>query len=270
MLTTWKESYDQPRQHIEKQRHYFANKGPSNQGYGFPISHVGMWELDYKESWALKNWCFWTVVLEKTLESPLDSKEIQPVYPKDQPWVFIRRTDVEAETPILWLPDAKRWLIWKDPDAGKDWRREEKGMTKDEIVGWHHQLNGHEWVNSRSWWWTGRPGVLWFMGLKELDMTEPLNWTEPMDDYFSLLIGKWEFSTFSCPGLSSVHTEGELIGQTASLYLTFWEMAKLFSRVTARFSLPPAMYEGSNFPTLLSSLSFSVFLITAILTAVKQ
>ena len=103
-----------------------------------------MWELDYKESWAQKNWCFWTVVLEKTLESPLNCKEIQPVHPKgDQSWVFIGRTDVEAETPILSPPDAKSWLIWKDPDAGKDWGKEEKGTTKDEMVGWHHRLNGH-------------------------------------------------------------------------------------------------------------------------------
>ena len=104
-----------------------------------------MWELDYKESWAPKNLCFWTVVLEKTLESPLDCKEIQPVHPKgDQCWVFIGRAEVEAETPILWPSDAKNWLIWKDPDAGKDWGQEEKGMTEDEIVGWHLQLNGLE------------------------------------------------------------------------------------------------------------------------------
>ena len=111
---------------ILKSRHYFANKGPSSQSYGFSRSYVWMWELDYKESWAPKNGCFWTVVLEKTLESPLDCKEIQPVHPKgDQSWVFIGRTDVEAEALILWLPDAKRWLIWKDPDSGKDWRQEE-------------------------------------------------------------------------------------------------------------------------------------------------
>ena len=144
MHTPWKESYDQPRQHIEKQRHYFANKGPSSQGYGFSSSHVRMWVFDYKESWAPKNWCFWTVVLEKTLERPLNCKEIQPVHPKgDQSWVFIGRTDAEAETLILWPPDTKRWLIWKDP-AGKDWGQEEKRMTEDEMVGWHHQLNGHE------------------------------------------------------------------------------------------------------------------------------
>ena len=144
-LTPWKNSYDQPRQHIKKQRHYFANKGPSSQGYSFSSSHIWMWELDYKENWAPKNWCFWTVVLEKTLESPLDCKEIQPVHPKgNQSWIFIGRADAEAETPVLWPPDAKNWLTGKDPDAGKDRRREEKGTTEDEMVGWHHQLNGHE------------------------------------------------------------------------------------------------------------------------------
>ena len=145
LLTPWKESYDQSRRHIKKQRRYFANKGPSSQGYGFSSSRVWMWELDYKEGWVLKNWCFWTVVLEKTLESHLDCKEIQPVHPKGaQSWVFIGRTDVEAETPILWPPDVKSWLLGKDPDAGKDWRQEEKWMTEDEMAGWHHQLNGHE------------------------------------------------------------------------------------------------------------------------------
>ena len=125
---------DQPRQHIKKQRHYLANKGPSSQSYGFSSGHVWMWDLDYKESWVPKNWCFWTVVLEKTLESPLDSKEIQPVHSKgNQSWIFIGRTD--AETPILWPPDVKNWLIGKDPDDGKDWRQEERGMTEDEMVG---------------------------------------------------------------------------------------------------------------------------------------
>ena len=130
--------------HIKKQRHYFANKGPSSQGYGFSSGHVWMWELDYKESLAPKNWSFWTVVLEKTLESPLDCKEIQPVHPKgDQSWVFIGRTDADTETPILWPPDAKNWLIRNDPDAGKNWGQEKKGMTEDEMVGWHHQIDGH-------------------------------------------------------------------------------------------------------------------------------
>ena len=147
MFTPWKESYDQPRQHIKKQRHYFGNKGLSSQSYGFSIGHVWMWELDYKESWAPKNWCFWTVVLEKTLESPLDCKEIQPVRPKGNlSWVFIGRTAVKAETTVFWPPDVKRWLIWKDPDAGKDWWQEEKGTTEDEMVRWHHWLNGHEFV----------------------------------------------------------------------------------------------------------------------------
>ena len=163
----------------KKQRHYFSSKGPSSPGCGFSSSHVWRWELDYRESWVPKNWCFWTVVLEKTLESPLDCKDIQPVHPKgDQSLVFIGRTDVEAESPVLWPPAAKSWLIWKDPDAGKDWRWEEKGMTEDEMVGWHHRLNGHEFG------WT--PGVgdgqgslaccgPW--GCKELDMTEQPNWT---------------------------------------------------------------------------------------------
>ena len=158
MLALWKKIYDQPRQHIKNHRHYFANKNPSSQRYGFSSSHVRMWELDYKESWALKNWCFWTVVSKKTLESPLDCKEIKLAHPKgNRSWIFNGRTD--TETPILWLPDVKNWLIGKDPDAGKDWRQE-KGTTEDEMVGWHHWLNGHEWVNSGSWWQTGRPGVL--------------------------------------------------------------------------------------------------------------
>ena len=145
LLTPGGKSYDQPREHIEKQRHYFASRGPSSQGYGFPSSHVWVWELYYKESWAPKNWCFCTMVLEKTFESPLDCKEIQPVLHKgNQSWIFFGRTDAEAETPIILPPDAKSWLIGKDPDAGKHWSREEKGMTEDEMVGWHHWLNGHE------------------------------------------------------------------------------------------------------------------------------
>ena len=145
--SSFKESYDQPRQHIKKQKHYFVNKDLSSQGYGFSSSHVWMWELDYKESWAMKNWPFWIVVLEKTLESPLDWKEIQPVHHKeDQSWVFIGRIDVEAETPVLWPPDAESWLIWKDSDAGKDWSREKKGTTEDEMVGCHHSLNRHDFV----------------------------------------------------------------------------------------------------------------------------
>ena len=157
----------------------FANKCPSSQSYGFSSDHVWMWELDYKESWALKNWCFWTVVLAKTLESPLDCKEIQPVNPKgNQSWMFIGRTDAEAETPILWSPDAKNWLIGKDPDAGKDWRQEEMGTTEDEMVGWHHQLNGHEFE------WTpgvgdGQGGLVCCSSRGcRVGRTEWLNWTE--------------------------------------------------------------------------------------------
>ena len=164
---------------IFKSRHYFANKGPSSQRYGFSSSHIWMWELDYKQSWALKNWCFWIVVLEKTLESPLDCKEIQPVHSKgDQSWVFIGRTDAEAETPILGPPHAKSWLIGKDSDAGRDWGQEEKGTTEDEMAGWHHRLNGREFG------WTpgvgdGQGGLVCCdsRGCKKSDATE-LNWTE--------------------------------------------------------------------------------------------
>ena len=133
-LASWKESYGKPRQHIKNQRHHLADKGPSSQSYSFPSSH--------KESRVPKNWCFWTVVMEKTLESPLDNKEIKPANPKgNQPWIFIGRT--EAEAPILWLPDASSKIIGKDPDAGRYWRQK-KGTTENEMVGWHHRLNGHE------------------------------------------------------------------------------------------------------------------------------
>ena len=145
-LTPWKKSYDQPRQHIKKRRHYFANKGPSSQGYGFYSGHVSMWKLDYKENWALKNWCFWNVMLENTLESPLDCKGIKLINPKgDQSWVFIGRTDTEAETPIFWPPDGNHWLvIRKDSNAGKDFRQKAKGTTEDEMVGWYHWVYGYE------------------------------------------------------------------------------------------------------------------------------
>ena len=142
MLAPWKKSYGQL---IKKQRHYFANKGPSSQNYGFSSSHVCMWELDHKESWVLKNWCFRIVVLEKIPESPVDCKEIQPVHPKgNESWIFSGRTDAEAEVPILWPLDAKNWFLGKDPSAGKDWKKEEKRAVENKMIGWHHQLNGHE------------------------------------------------------------------------------------------------------------------------------
>ena len=144
-----------------------------------------MWELDHKESWAPKNWCFWTMVLEKTLESPLDCKEIQPVHPKgNQSWIFIGRTDAEAETPILWPPDAKNWLIGKNPDAVKDWRQEEKGTREDEMIGSYHQLNGHEFEQA-SGVGDGQGSLACYSprGQKESDMTEWLNWTELIRQY---------------------------------------------------------------------------------------
>ena len=179
MLSPWKKSYDQPRQHIKKQRHYFVNKGPSSQGYGFSSSHILMWELNYKESWVPKNWCFWAVVLEKTLESSLDCKEIQPVHPKgNQSWIFIGRTDAETETPILWPPDAKNSLL-KRPWCWERLKAEGEGDDRG-WDGWMASLTqwAWVWVNSGSWWWTGRPGVLWFMGSQRVrhNWVTELNW----------------------------------------------------------------------------------------------
>ena len=164
---------------FKKQRHHFANKGLDSHSYGFSSSHVRMWELDHEEGWMPNNWCFWTVMLEKTLESPLDSKEIQPVHPKGyQSWIFTGRTDAETEDPTLWPPDAKNWLIWKDPDAGKDWRQEEKGTTEDEMVRWHHQLDGHEFEQALEVGdGQGSLACCSPWGHKELDTTERLSWT---------------------------------------------------------------------------------------------
>ena len=177
------------RQHSKKQRYYFAEKALSSLSY-FSSGHVWMWELDYKESWTLKNWCFWTVVLEKILESPSDCKEIQPVYPKgDQSWVFFGRTDAKAETPVLWPPHAKSWLIGKDHDAGRDWGQEVNGTTEDEMAGWHHWLDAHkfEWTPGVG---DGQGGLaccdLW--GHKKSDMTECLNWTELRSHLLILLL----------------------------------------------------------------------------------
>ena len=165
---------------ISKSRHCFANKSLSSQSYGFSSSHVQMWELSHKESWVLNNWCFWTMVLEKTLESSLDCKEIQPVNPKgNQSWIFIGKSDAEVETPILWSPDVKNWLIGKDPDAGKYWRQDKKGTSQDEMVGWHHGLDEHEFEKASG---VGdRQGGLaccspW--GHKELDTTKWVDWTD--------------------------------------------------------------------------------------------
>ena len=176
MLAPWKKCCDKTRPCIKNQRLHFAIKGLSSQSYGFSSSHVWIWELDHKEGWVPKNRCFWTVVLEKTLESPLDCKEIKPINPKGNHfWIFTGRTDAEAETPIFWPPDAKNWLIKKDPD----WRWKEKGTIEDEMVGWYHWLNGHEFEQALGVG-DGQGSLVccspW--GLKESNTTERLDWTE--------------------------------------------------------------------------------------------
>ena len=180
-LVPWKKSYDQPRQSIKKQRHYFSNKGPSSQNFGFSSSHVWIWELDRKESWAPKNWCFWIVVLEKTHESPLDCKEIKPINPKgNQSWICIGRTDAEAKTPLLWPPDVKNWFTRKDLMLGKI---EGRGEGDDRgWDGWMASLTQWTWVwvNSRIWWWTEKPSVLQSIGSQRVrhDWVTELNWTD--------------------------------------------------------------------------------------------
>ena len=171
-------------------KYNYKYKSPSSQNCGFVSGHVWMWELDNKESWAPKNWCFWTVVLEKTLESPLDSKEIQPVHPKgNQSWIFIGQTDAEAETPILWPPDVKNRLTGKDLDAGKDWRQEEKGTTKDEMVGWHHRLNEDESEQALGVGdGQGSLACCSSWGRKESDTTKWLNWNELIIILITLII----------------------------------------------------------------------------------
>ena len=167
---------------IKKQRYHFANKGPYSQSYGFSSSHVQIWELDHKEGWIPMNWCFQTVVLEKTLESPLDCKEIKPVNPKgNQTWVFTGRTDAKTEALILWPLDAKSWLTGKDPDAGKDWGQEEKGMT-EEMAGWHHQLKGHEFEHT---WNTGMPCSPWMVAKS---WTQLSNWITKLQPYSSMYL----------------------------------------------------------------------------------
>jgi len=174
-LTPWKESYDQPRQHIQKQKYYFANKGPSSQRYSFSSGHVWMWELDSEESWVLKNWCFWTVVLEKTLESPLDCKEIQPVHPKgDQSWVFIGRLILKLKLQYFGHIMQRVDSLEKTLMLGGIGGRRRRGWQR---MRW---LDGTwVWVDSRNWWWTGRPGVLWFMGSQRVRQncaTELTDW----------------------------------------------------------------------------------------------
>ena len=225
-LAPCKERYDKPKHHVLKSRDItLLTKVHIVKAMFFPNSYIQLWELDHKEGWALKNWCFQTVVLKKTLESPLDSNKIKPIKPKgNQSWIFIGRTDAEAETPILWPPDAKSELSRKDLDAGKDWRQEERGITEDETVGWHHWLNGHEFEQT--------PGdgegqgnlACWSpWGCKELDTTEWLNWTEPEDSLLNFIpvkmflkLTKYNHLPFLCLSLLFPHfpllSPTELVG----------------------------------------------------------
>ena len=190
-----------------------------------------MWELDYKENWVPKNWCFWTVVLEKTLESPLDCREIQPIHPKgNQSWIFIGRTDAVAETPIIQLPDAKNWLIWINPEAGKDWRWE-KGTTENEMVGQHLRLNGHDfWVVSGSWWWTGRPGVLQSMGSQRVrhNWVTELNWTEPLNFLVSIWL-KRLFASFHTQSIIAFKAKLNLLWTAYSWIMWFYLFSNFLS-----------------------------------------
>ena len=231
MLALWKKSYDQPRQHIQKQRHYFVNKGPSSQGYGFSSGHVWMWELDCEESWAPKKWSFWTVVLEKTPEGPLDCKEIQPVhYEGDQSWDFFGRNDAKAETPVLWPPHVKSWLIGKDSDSWRDWGQEEKGEGDDR--GWDGWMALPTWwtwvkVNSGCWWWTRRPGVLWFMGSQRVghNWATELNWT---DNHFNVSYSSFFWSPTHILKLSLIVCLRTLMCLPIRMQVT-WELVTCFS-----------------------------------------
>ena len=243
----WEKSCDQPRQHIKKQRHYFAYKCPYSPSYGFSSSHVQMWEVGHKEGWALKNWCFWTVVLVKTPEIPLDSKEIKPVNPRgNQPWIFIGRADAEAEALILWPPDGKNWLIWKDPDAGKDWRQEEKGTTEDEMVGWHHWLNGLEFAQALG---NGDgPGSL--AAVHVVTKSQLSNWTTTLfKKHFSNRAAQpeshpWhEFYTYT-PGKESGHLK---------LRLHCWTVLLLESPSFSQVKQAPITYSLVPFRLLVSS-----------------
>ena len=258
MLAPWKKSYDQPRQLITKQRHYFANKGPSSQSYDFSSSHAWVWELDHKDGWALKNWCFWTVVLEKTLESPgLQGDPTSPSSKGDQPWVFFGRNDAKAETPVLWPPDAKSWLIGKDSDAGRDLEQEEQGVTEDEVAEWHHRLDGHlscfhllTVVNIEhfcyEYWCAAIHGVA-------------KSWTG-LSDWSDLiwLVCKYLFKTLLSIPLE-ICPDVRLLAHIEFYFLSFWGVTILFCTVVTPFYSPTNNVPRFQFLYILASMLFSDF-----------
>ena len=211
-----------------------------------------MWELDYKESWVPKNWCFWTVVLEKTLKSPLNCKEIQPVHPKgDQSWVFIGKTDVEAETPILWPPHEKSWLVGKDPDAGRDWGRRRRGRQR---MRWLDGITQTRWtwvwVNSGSWWWTGRPGMLRFMGSQRAghDWATELNWTPycklplfTLNSSFSVFREESSFCPSLCLRVAACLLTFSWSGWKVTLHFSYFWFILQFSFSQLYLLLPPCI-----------------------------
>ena len=231
MLVPWKKSYNKPRQHIEKQRYHFADKGPYSQNYGFSSSHVCMWELDHKEGWVLKNWCFWIVVLEKTLESPLESKEIKRVNPKgNRLWIFTGRTDAKSEAPILWPPDLKSQFTRKGTWR---WKRLEAGGEGDDRGwdGWMASLTQWTWVweNSESWWRTGKPGKLQSMGLQRVGHYWATEQQISLQEYTTIcpFTSWWTFGSITAFGYSQKCYHETSVCKSLRECMLFYPLVKL-------------------------------------------